>query len=336
MAHAIDPRSTTMKRGTMRAAIIAGALTVCAAMSGVSAAAYPEKPIKILATASPGAATDITARLLAEHMSKTLKQPVVIENQGGGGGTIAPALVARAPADGYTLLITATAMIAAPFLYAKLPFDVEKNFAPVSQIVTFYNILAAYPGFPPKTLPDFMSYAKSNVVSLAGGNLGGQSWLMTMKLNAMANTKLNYIAYKGTGPALTDVMGGHVNAVFSDPASLKALLADGKLKAVGVTSPKRSRSFPDTPAFAEAVPGYEQEGWIGLLAPAGTPKEVVQKLHSAVAEALADPVVKQRLLDGDFGIVGNTPEEFAAVIRNDLTNYGRIIKETGLTLEDPK
>jgi tripartite-type tricarboxylate transporter receptor subunit TctC len=328
-------RRITKTRGPLQLALINASL-ICGAMLPFSAtAAYPEKPIRIIATAAPGAATDITARLIAEHMSKSLKQPVVVENQGGGGGTIAPALVARAPADGYTLLVTATAFVAAPFLYAKLPFDVEKGFAPVSQIVTFYNVLAAYPGFPPKSLAEFMTYAKSNVVSVAGGNVGGQSWIMAMKLNKMANTQLNYIAYKGTGPALTDVMGGHVDTVFTDPASLKGLIAEGKLRAIAMTSPKRSRNFPDTPAFAEAVPGYEQEGWIGLLAPAGTPKDVLQKLHGAVREALADPAVRKRFDDGDFGVVGSTPDEFAALIKKELGVYGKLIKEAGVTLDDP-
>jgi tripartite-type tricarboxylate transporter receptor subunit TctC len=330
MTHIVRTTRNLLKHG------LAGVSLACAALlPHMASAAYPEKPIKMLATAAPGAATDITARTIAEHMSKTLKQPVIVENQGGGGGTIAPALVARAPADGYTLLLTSTAFVAAPFLYAKLAFDPEKSFAPISEIVTYYNVLAAYPGIAPKTLPEFMSYAKANVVSVAGGNLGGQSWIMAMKLNKMADTKLNYIAYKGTGPALSDVMGGHVNTVFTDPASLKSLIADGKLRAIAVTSPKRTRTFPDAPAFAEAVPGYEQEGWIGLLAPAGTPKEIVQMLQKAVAEALADPAVRQRFVDGDFGIVGSTPDEFAAFLKKELVSYGKIIKETGVTLDDP-
>jgi tripartite-type tricarboxylate transporter receptor subunit TctC len=310
-------------------------LAIAGMLPTIASAAFPDKPIKIFATAAPGAATDITARLIAEHMTKSLKQPVLVENQGGGGGTIALATVARAPADGYTLALTATAFVASPFLYKKLPYDPETAFAPISQVVTFYNILVSYPGFPAKTLPEFINYAKSNPVSLGGGNLGGQSWIMLTKLNSMAGTRIEYIPYKGTGPALTDVMGGHINSILSDPASMKGQIADGKVRAIAVTTPKRTRAFPDVPAFAEAVPGYEQEGWLGLLAPAGTPKDVVARLQKAVAEALADPTVRQKLLDGDFGIVGSTPDDFAAFLKKEFVSYGNIIKSTGVTLDDP-
>jgi tripartite-type tricarboxylate transporter receptor subunit TctC len=156
---------------------------------------------------------------------------------------------------------------------------------------------------------------------------------MTMKLNQMASTKLNFIPYKGTGPALNDVMGGHVNTVFTDPASLKGLVAEGKVRPIAMTSPKRSRNFPDTPAFAEAVPGYEQENWIGFFAPAGTPKDVLQKLHNAVRLTLADPSVRKRFDEGDFGVVGSTPEEFAILIKKELGLYGRFIKEAGVKPE---
>jgi len=314
-------------------ALLGVSLALAASLPQAEAAAFPEKPIKIYATAAPGAATDIVARLLAEHMTKSLKQQVLVENQGGGGTTIALGLVARAPADGYTLAVTATAMVAAPFLYSSLPFDVEKSFAPVSQLVTFYNILVANPDFPAKTLPEFITYAKEKTVSLASGNLGGQSWVMTLKLNKMAGTKIKYLAYRGAGPALTDVMGGHVHTSLSDLASMKDLLATGKLRAIAVTTPKRTASLPDVPAFAEAVPGYEQQGWLGMLAPAGTPKDVLQTLHKAVAAALADPVIHKRLTDGDFGIVGSTPDEFAALIKKELVTYGDVIKDSGVKLD---
>jgi len=314
---------------------IAAAAFACAALAaGPSLAAYPEKPIKLYATAAPGAATDIVARLVAEHMSKTLKQPVVVENQGGGGGTIALQTVARAPADGYTLAITATAFVASPFLYKQLPYDPQTAFAPVSQLVTFYNMIVAYPGLEAKTLQEYLKLAKAKPLALGGGNLGGQSWVMLVKLNDMAGTKIEYVPYKGTGPALSDLMGGHISSVLTDPASIKGLLAEGKVRALAVTTPKRSRAFPDVPAIAEAVPGYEQEGWLGMLAPAGTPKDVLQRIHKAVQEALNDPEVRKRLVDGDFGIVGSSPEEFGPFLKKEFDAYGKIIKSTGVTLGD--
>ncbi len=315
---------------------LASALALaCTTLLAVPAhAAFPEKPIKIYATAAPGAATDIVARLVADHMSKTLKQPVVVENQGGGGGTIALQTVARAPADGYTLAITATAFVASPFLYKQLPYDPQTAFAPVSQLVTFYNMLVTYPGFEAKTLQDFLALAKTKPLSLGGGNLGGQSWVMLVKLNDMAKTKIEYIPYKGTGPALADLMGGHIQSVLSDPASMKGLLADGKLRALAVTTPKRARAFPDVPAIAEAVPGYEQEGWLGMLAPKGTPRDVLMRIHAAVKEALNDPEVRKRLVDGDFGIIGSSPDEFGPFLVKEFDAYGRIIKATGVSLGD--
>jgi tripartite-type tricarboxylate transporter receptor subunit TctC len=300
------------------------ALAAASALPATAAhAAYPEKPIKLYATAAPGAATDIVARLVAEHMSKTLKQPVVVENQGGGGGTIALQTVSRAAPDGYTIAITATAFVASPFLYKSLPYDPQTAFAPVSQLVTFYNMIVTYPTFPAKTLPEFLAYAKANPVSLGGGNLGGQSWIMLVKLNSMAGTKIEYIPYKGTGPALTDLMGTHISSVLTDPASMKGLISEGKVRPIAVTTPKRTRGYPDVPAIAEALPGYEQEGWLGILAPAGTPKDVLQRLHKAI-------------VDGDFGIVGSSPEEFGPFLKKEFAAYGAIIKSTGVTLDDPK
>lgn len=320
--------------GWFKNAALGASAVLVAVLPNAALAQYPDKPIRMIATAAPGAATDITARTIAEHMSKTLKQPVVVENQGGGGGTIAPAVVARAPADGYTLLLTTSVFVAAPALNPNLPFDAEKNFEPIAQIVTFYNMLAAATSFPPKTLAEFLTYAKANEVSVAGGNIGGQSWIMAKKLDKMAGTKFNYIAYKGTAPAMADVMGGHVQTVFTDPASIKGLLAEGKVRAIASTAPKRTASYPDVPTFGEAVPGYEQQGWIGLLAPAGTPKDVIQKLHAAVAAALADPAVQARFVDGDFGIVGSTPAQFAALIKKELVTYSTLIKESGVKFNE--
>ena len=154
-----------------------------------------------------------------------------------------------------------------------------------------------------------------------------------MKLNTMAGIKLNYIAYKGSGPALVDAMGGHVNAALSDPASIKSLVAEGKLRPLAVTSKKRTKSFPDVPTIGETVPGYEQEGWVGLFAPAGTPNEAVQTLNAAVRQALADPAINQRLVDGDFGVIGSTPEEFTLIIKRDLAASEAMISAAGIKPE---
>jgi tripartite-type tricarboxylate transporter receptor subunit TctC len=309
------------------------ALTLTFALSGTAHAAYPDKPIKLILPVAPGGATDIVARRVAQHMSTTLKQQVLVENQAGGGGNIAATAVARAPADGYTLLMSATALVAAPYLFNKLPFDADKSFVPVTQVVTFYNLLVTNSGSRFKTLKEYIAEAKDKKVAVGGGNLGGQSWVMTVKLNKMAGTKLEYVAYKGAGPAITDAIGGHIDSVLGDPAALKAFIADGRLRPLGVTTPKRARAFPDVPAISEVVPGYEQEGWIGIFAPAGTPKDAVQRIYQAVAEALADPAIRQKLIDEDFGVVGSTPEEFGALYKRELDAYGKIISDTGVKLD---
>ena len=246
--------------------------TTAALVSPATIAAYPERPIRILLTTAPGAAIDITARLVAEHMSRTLKQQVVVENQPGGAGNVALGLVANAPADGYTLAMSATTYVAAPYLFTKIPYDPVKSFIPVSMLVTFNNMLVTGPQSPVTSMADFIARAKANPggVSVGGGNLGGQSWIMTMKLNTMAGIKLNYIAYKGSGPALVDTMGGHTDSAFSDPASIKTLVSEGKLRPLAVTSMKRTKSFPDVPAIGELVPGYDDLGFVRLR---GLPNE---------------------------------------------------------------
>lgn len=328
-----------LKGASQRAALVAAlALGTAAAIAvpQVVWAEYPDKPIRILVPAAPGAATDITARLFAEGIGKVLKQSVTVENQAGGAGNIALGAVARAAPDGYTLAISSTGFVSAPFLFKTIPYDPEKSFEPVSQLVTYYNVLVTRPDFPGKTLADYLARVRSNPggVSLGSGNIGGQAWIMTAKLNKMANININYIPYKGSGPALVDAMGNHLDSVLSDPASLKGLVQEGKLRAVAVTSPKRSRTFPDAPAIAEQVPGYQQEGWIGLFAPAGTPKAVIATLQHAVARVVADPAVRQRLTEGEFGIVGSSPEEFAKFLKGELVTYGGIIKDAKLERVD--
>jgi tripartite-type tricarboxylate transporter receptor subunit TctC len=243
------------------------------------------------------------------------------------------ATIRRVHVEGYTLAISSTGYVSAPYLFTTIPYDPEKSFEPVSQLVTYYNVLVASPKFPGKSLADYLARARQpGVVSLGSGNIGGQAWIMTAKLNKMADININYIAYKGSGPALVDAMGSHIDSVFSDPASLKGLVQEGKLHALAVTSPKRSRQFPDAPAIGELVPGYEQEGWIGLFAPAGTPKSVLATLHRAVQSVTSDPDARSKLTDGGFGIVGSSPDEFAKFIKGELASYGKIIKDANVKL----
>lgn len=311
------------------------AAALCSAMTwpSIAAAEYPEKPIRALVTVVPGGATDIIARMISEHMSRTLKQSVLVENQGGAGGTLALTVLARAPADGYTVAFTTPVLSASPYLFKSLPYNPETAFTPVSQLVTFYNMLFTSPNFKAKNIEEFMALAKTTPVSVGGGNIGGLSWILTQKLKTMGNLKLDYIPYKGAAPAIADTIGGTLDTVFTDPASVRGFLATGKLRAIGASTPNRPKAFPSVPAFAEVVPGYEQQSWVGLLAPAGTPKAVIQKLNSAVSLALADPAIQQRMADGDFSIVGSNSDEFAAYLKKEFVSYGTLIKSSGLQPE---
>lgn len=317
-----------------RAGVVFSTIVVLSS-TGAASAAYPDRPIKLLATTAPGAAVDITARFIAEYMSRVLKQQVIVQNEAGGGGNIALGMTARAPADGYSLVITSTGFVASPFLMSKIPYDPIKSFAPVSEVITYYNMLVTNPEFPAKNMGEYIAYAKAHPdeVTLGSGPVGGQAWVMTMKLNKQANIGIKYLAYKGSGPAIVDLLGGHIDSVLSDPPSMAGSIKAGKLRVLALTSPHRSKLFPDIPTIAESVPGYEQEGWNGIFAPAGTPSDIVHLLSKTVADALQDPKVKQAFTEADYGLVGSTPEQFAAFIKAQLAVYKDIITSVGVHLD---
>jgi tripartite-type tricarboxylate transporter receptor subunit TctC len=313
--------------------IILCALTAACAHAQQS---FPSRTIRLIVPSLPGGGTDISARLIAPKMSEILGQQVVIENRAGAASMIGSELVARSSPDGHTLLMGIATLTTTPHIQRKLPFDVLKDFAPVSQAVVVPNVLIVHPSVPVRSMKEFIAFAQKNPnqLSYASAGVGSNLHLTMALLLTMANIKLVHVPYKGSGGATVDLISGQVAAMTTTTLSAMPLVRSNRLRALGVTSVKRSAVLPDVPTIAEAaLPGYEAVQWYGVLAPAGTPREVVVRLHAAIVRALQEGNVKERLLSDGAEPVGNSPEEFAAVIRRDLAKWGKVIKDAGITPE---
>jgi len=297
--------------------------------------AYPVKPVRIVVPSSPGGGTDILARVLAQKMSESLGQQFVVENRPGAGQVIGIEAVAHSAPDGYTLLMAASAIVINEVLYAKPPYDTLREFAPVTLVASLPNILVVHPALPVKSVRELIALAKTRPGQLNYSSAGsGTSPHLSMELfRIMAGITLTHIPYKGTGPATVDLVAGQVQ--LSMPNVLTALpqIKGGKLRALGVTSSKRATGLPDVPAIAESLPGYEAIQWYGVLAPAGTTRDIVGKLQVEIARILALPDVKERLAADGADAVGNRPDEFAAYIRAELAKWGKVVKTGGIKLE---
>jgi len=298
--------------------------------------AYPAKPVRIVVPSSPGGGTDILARLLAQKLTENLGQQFVVENRPGAGQIIGIEAVARSAPDGYTLLMAASAIVINEVLYKKPPYDTLRDFAPITLGASLPNILVVHPALPAKSVRELIALAKARPGMLNYSSAGnGTSPHLSMELfRIMSGITLTHIPYKGTGPATVDLVAGQVQ--LSMPNVLTALpqIKGGKLRALGVTSAKRASGLPDIPAIAEAgVPGYEAIQWYGLLAPAGTSRDVVNKLQSETAKILVLQEVKERLAADSADAVGNRPQEFAAYIKAEIDKWSKVVKAGGITLE---
>lgn len=307
---------------------------LCLGGAAQAADAYPNKPIRLIVPFAAGGTTDIVARVVAEGLGRELGQAVVVENRGGGGGSIgADALVRSAP-DGYTLgVATVSTMATNPATNPKNPYNPLKDFAPITNMVNVPNVLTVNPAVPAKTTAEFIALLKANPgkYSYASSGAGGIGHLDGELFKSLTKTDMVHVPYRGSGPALNDVIAGQVNAQFDNLPSSMPHIQAGKLRALAVAAPKRLPTLPDVPTFAEGgLPEMDNMAWYGLVAPAGTPQAVIDRIHDATVKALKDPKIIQRLADGGSLVDGNTPAEYAAQIKRELELRQRIAKERNI------
>lgn len=297
--------------------------------------AYPDRPIRLIVGFPPGGAADILGRHAAQQLTESLGQQVVVDNRGGAGGLIATEIAARASPGGYTLLFTSLPHVINPHLYRKVSYDALKDFDPVVQFVVVPLMMASHPGLPVKSVKELIAHAKASQGQLnyGSGGSGSSSHLAMELFKTMAGIELTHVPYKGVGPMITDLLAGHVRLTISSAVPLSPQVKAGKLRGLAITGPKRSPSFPDLPAIAETVPGYEVVNWFGILAPAGTPRAVVARINQAMNTALASPALRQRLAAQGADAVGGAPEDFGKVIRADFAKWGKVVKASGAKVD---
>ncbi len=324
-----------MRYANPLAIVLAG--VVLAAAQSVVAQDYPERPITLVVPYAAGGGNDVLARIVGEKMGKELGQQIVIENRGGAGGSIATRMIAKAAPDGYTLGLGGTGTLAvAPTLYTNVGYDPRKDFAPVGLIATSALVVLVHPSVPVKNLKELIALAKQKPgqLNFASAGVGSGMHLGTELFELMAEVKLTHIPYKGTGPALTDLLGGHVLLYFSSLPPAIALVQSGKVRALAVTGPKRSPIFPDLPTVAESgLPGYEAVLHYGIVAPAGTPKPIIDKLNAALREAVASPEVHAKIAADGAEPLASTPQEYAADIDREEAKWAAIVKRSGAKAE---
>ena len=313
---------------------IAAILMGCALSSG--AQTYPAKAVRIVVPFPAGGGVDATARTVGQKLSQQLGQPVPIDNRAGAAGTIGADHVAKSAPDGYTLLVAGPGAISVAMLvFSKLPYLPSRDLAPVSMLVTMPYILVTHPSVPAKNARELIALARANPgkLNMASGGAGTGQHLAGEQFKLMAKINMVHIPYKGTAPAIADIMGGHADLTFSDPSVLPQIKS-GKLRAIGVSGTARYEPLPDVPVIADTgLPGYDAINWYPLMAPAATPREIIVKLNTETLKALADPGVRERLMAQGLIPSGNSPEQLGAFIREDTKRWEPVIKATGVKLD---
>jgi tripartite-type tricarboxylate transporter receptor subunit TctC len=313
------------------------ALCVAAAPLAALAQGYPSKPVRVIVTFPPGGTPDIYGRIMSVELSKMWNQSVVVENRAGAGGTIGTDFAAKSAPDGYTLLFAADASITiAPHLYSKLPYDPVRDFAPIVNVTAGPFVLMANPAFPPNNVKELIAlvHAQPGKISYASSGAGGQQHLAMESIRTLAgNMDMIHVPYKGFGQGLADVLANQVPLIFGGITASIQLTRSGKLKALGVTGPRRAKALPDVPAIAETLPGFDITAWYGFMAPAGTPREVIKKIHDDSVTVIRRPDFLERLDKDGIEPVGNTPEEFGAEIKRDLARWEKIVKAAKAKLD---
>ena len=303
------------------------------AAAGVSAQTYPAMPVKLIVPFPPGGSVDMVARMVAKRLSEVMGQPFLVDNRAGASGNIGAEMAARAPADGYTLLVSSSGVLAANLhLYKKIPFDTFKDFSPVIRLVNQPNILMVHPSVPVTSVREFIALTKSRPgkVTVGSAGIGTGQDIAAQQFSMMTGVSVLHVPYKGGAPALSDLLGGQIDAMFETSPTALPYVRQGKLRGLAITSAKRSSLLPDLPTVSEAgVPGFESVTWVGLVAPAGTPKPIIDRLNTELQKALNGDMGKQ-LADVSLDPIGGTPAEMAEAIRQDSAGYAKIIKAANI------
>jgi len=325
-----------VKRGWLIAVLAAKLLVPGAVFAQGSGETYPVRPVRVVIGLAPGGGTDIQARLFSQKLSENLGRPFVVENRAGAGGTIAYAQVAKSPPDGYTLLGVTSGYTITPAVYSKLPYDPLNDFAPISLVAQAPFLLLAHPSLPVRTVGDLLVLARTKPAMLDCGSAGhGSSTHMAFELfRTLAGVNIAHIPYKGTGPALIDAMAGQVHMLFGNVLSSMTHVKTGKLRALAVTTAKRSMVLPDLPTVSESgVPGYQNSTWFGLLAPAGTPAAVLSRLNAELVKTTQSPDIVERLAPDGGEPVGSTPEQFGRHLALEIARWRKVVKDAGMKVE---
>ncbi|MDP3620321.1 MAG: tripartite tricarboxylate transporter substrate binding protein [Polynucleobacter sp.] len=318
------------------ASSIALCLSSAVMVGTVHAQSWPTKPIKFIVPYPPGGGTDVIARIVQEPMAKELGQQVIIDNRGGAGGSIGSALAAQSPSDGYTVLFTLSSHTINPSFYPRLPFDTEKDFAPVVTIASLPQILVANPNFPAKNVKEVieMAKAKPGSVSYASVGNGSPGHLAGAMMATDAGVDMVHIPYRGGGPAITDVIAGQVPLLWVSIPAAAQFVKSGKVKALAVSTVKRSAVFPDVPTMAESgFKDFEVDSWYAMFVPANTPKPIVERLNKAAIKVLAQPEVKEKLLSQGAEAVGDSPSQLAAVVKKELAKWKQVVKAANIKVD---
>jgi tripartite-type tricarboxylate transporter receptor subunit TctC len=316
--------------------IVMMCITAWVVMPRPAHAAFPDQRIRLIVPFAPGGGVDIMARLLAEFMSKDLGQPVIVENKPGAGTIVGTQEVARSAPDGYTLMLGSPAFTINPSIYASLPFDTFKAFAPVALIARYFDIVVINPNLPFKSVQELIAYAKANPdkLNFASSGIGSSIHLSGELFKSMAHIQMTHVPYKGTAPAVNDLLAGQVQIMFSTIPSVAGFIKGGQLRAIAITSDHRSPAFPDVPRVAESgVPGFAVEGWYGLIAPAGTPADVVGVLNASVAKAIGAGVFKTIETNEGLIFAADTPDYFGHYLQSDATRWHDAVKDAHIQLQ---
>ncbi len=326
-----------MKNPIRRLLCLAAAAVTAAAVLPLSALAqsgYPDKPVRFVVPYPPGGGTDVIARIVQGKLQAQLGQTIVIENRGGGGGSLGTDVVAKAPSDGYTVLFTLSSHTINPAIFPKLPFDTERDFESVGIVASLPQILVAHPSFEANNVKELIALAKRKPLQFASVGNGSPSHLAGELLNLRAGLNITHVPYRGGGPAVTDVIGGQVPMLWVSIPAAAQFVKTGKLKALAVSTVKRSAAFPDVPTMQEAgVADFEVDSWYAMFVPAKTPKPFIERLNKAMNAAIADPEVKEKLLAQGSEGVGGSPELLTRTVKAELAKWAKLTKEANIKAE---